>query len=59
VPGHELAGIIEETGKSVKRWKCGDRVTLVGKTIPLGDVPRELMKMSGFGGLGITIIDRF
>ncbi|MBN2129160.1 MAG: alcohol dehydrogenase catalytic domain-containing protein, partial [Sedimentisphaerales bacterium] len=28
VPGHELAGIIAETGKNVKRWKCGDRVTL-------------------------------
>ncbi len=28
VPGHELAGIIEETGKSVKQWKRGDRVTL-------------------------------
>lgn len=28
VPGHELAGIIEETGSNVKNWKKGDRVTL-------------------------------
>lgn len=28
VPGHELAGIIEETGNDVARWKKGDRVTL-------------------------------
>lgn len=28
VPGHELAGIVEETGIDVKNWKKGDRVTL-------------------------------
>jgi len=28
VPGHELAGVIEATGKSVTRWKAGDRVTV-------------------------------
>ena len=28
VPGHELAGVIESTGKSVSKWKAGDRVTL-------------------------------
>jgi alcohol dehydrogenase len=28
VPGHELAGVIAETGPAVRRWKAGDRVTL-------------------------------
>jgi alcohol dehydrogenase len=28
VPGHELAGVVEETGKNVTRWKCGDKVTV-------------------------------
>jgi alcohol dehydrogenase len=28
VPGHELAGIVEETGKRVSKWRKGDRVTV-------------------------------
>ncbi len=28
VPGHELAGVIVETGKNVKNFKIGDRVTV-------------------------------
>ncbi len=28
MPGHELAGIVEETGGDVTRWKRGDRVTV-------------------------------
>jgi|SRR5579863_806922 len=28
VPGHELAGEIASTGRSVSRWKVGDRVTV-------------------------------
>lgn len=28
VPGHEFAGVIREVGKSVKKWKTGDRVTV-------------------------------
>jgi len=28
VPGHEMAGIIQEAGKDVKQWQPGDRVTL-------------------------------
>lgn len=28
VPGHELAGVIAETGPQVHRWKPGDRVTV-------------------------------
>lgn len=28
VPGHELAGIVVQTGREVHRWKIGDRVTV-------------------------------
>ena len=28
VPGHELAGIVEDVGEDVRRWDIGDRVTL-------------------------------
>lgn len=28
VPGHELAGIIDEIGSNIKKWKKGDRVTV-------------------------------
>ncbi len=28
VPGHELAGIVVETGNQVRRWQKGDRVTV-------------------------------
>jgi alcohol dehydrogenase len=28
VPGHEMAGIVEEVGPLVRKWKPGDRVTL-------------------------------
>jgi alcohol dehydrogenase len=28
VPGHEVAGIVIETGEGVKNWKTGDRVTV-------------------------------
>jgi alcohol dehydrogenase len=28
VPGHELAGVVEETGKHVRNWRKGERVTV-------------------------------
>jgi len=28
VPGHEMAGVIEEVGADVRRWRAGQRVTL-------------------------------
>jgi len=28
VPGHELAGIVEQAGRDVRRWRPGDRVTV-------------------------------
>jgi alcohol dehydrogenase len=27
VPGHEMAGVVAATGKAVRKWKVGDRVT--------------------------------
>lgn len=32
---------------------------LIGKTVPLEEVPKELPGMSDFGAVGITVIDRF
>lgn len=28
VPGHEIAGVVEETGAGVRRWRSGDRVVV-------------------------------
>ena len=28
VPGHEIAGVVEEVGRDVRRWKPGDRVSV-------------------------------
>ena len=28
VPGHEIAGVVEEVGRDVRRWKRGDRVSV-------------------------------
>lgn len=36
-----------------------DPMAMIGKTIPLDDVPQALEAMGGFGGVGITVIDRF
>jgi D-arabinose 1-dehydrogenase-like Zn-dependent alcohol dehydrogenase len=35
VPGHELAGVVFETGSDVRRWSVGDRVTV--EIYPLRD----------------------
>ena len=28
VPGHELAGVVEQVGRDVRKWRLGDRVTV-------------------------------
>jgi len=37
IMGHEAAGIIEDTGKIVSKWKKGDRVTFDSTIYPLDD----------------------
>lgn len=37
IMGHEAAGVIVETGSSVKNWKKGDRVTFDSTIYPLDD----------------------
>jgi 2-desacetyl-2-hydroxyethyl bacteriochlorophyllide A dehydrogenase len=37
VMGHEASGIIEATGKAVRKWKIGDRVTFDSTVYPLED----------------------
>ncbi len=37
IMGHEAAGIIEDTGKNVRTWKKGDRVTFDSTIYPLDD----------------------
>jgi len=37
IMGHEASGVIEKTGKNVKKWKAGDRVTFDSTIYPLDD----------------------
>lgn len=37
IMGHEAAGIIEDKGKNVRKWKKGDRVTFDSTIYPLDD----------------------
>jgi alcohol dehydrogenase len=41
VPGHELAGVVAQTGQAVRRWKVGDRVT-VPFSVGCGSCPQCL-----------------
>ncbi|MGQ9621111.1 MAG: galactitol-1-phosphate 5-dehydrogenase [Bacteroidales bacterium] len=37
IMGHEASGVIEKTGKNVKKWKSGDRITFDSTVYPLDD----------------------
>ena len=37
IMGHEASGVIANTGKDVKKWKPGDRVTFDSTVYPLDD----------------------
>ncbi len=37
IMGHEASGVIEKTGKDVKNWSVGDRVTFDSTVYPLND----------------------
>jgi L-iditol 2-dehydrogenase len=37
IMGHEASGVIIDTGKDVKNWKCGDRITFDSTVYPLDD----------------------
>jgi len=37
IMGHEASGVIEKTGKNVRKWKPGDRVTFDSTVYPLDD----------------------
>lgn len=49
VIGHEFAGRITETGRNVKNWKVGDRITM-GADVPDMDSGREYT-LKGMGNL--------
>ena len=40
VPGHEVAGVVDEAGPSVTQWKPGQRVGVAGTAVRTGAAPR-------------------
>ena len=50
--GHEFAGIVEEVGGNVTKFKSGDRVT-INPTLTYGDKPEDVDAYDGFSFIGL------
>jgi len=50
--GHEFAGVIEEVGSSVTKYKVGDRVA-INPTLTFGNKPEDVDAYDGFSFIGL------
>jgi NADPH:quinone reductase-like Zn-dependent oxidoreductase len=57
VPGHEIAGIVDEVGDGVSEWKKGQRVGMAAMTAPVASAGAEILataKMRWFAASAMT-----
>lgn len=52
IMGHEFAGVIEEIGSEVTKYKVGDRVA-INPTLTHGNLPEALDTYDGFSFIGL------